>query len=350
MSAVSRRCTLVLPGLLDLPAQESTEALTEAGPLPALELLLARARRGGFGRAGLEAVLYELFEADFATDRDLPVAATTYQADRMQPAPGWCLRADPVHLVPDRDHLVLLGPEALGLSQAEADQLAQELTRFFAEDGWRLEAATPTRWYLHLPEAPQIRTYDLPGVRGKAIRPFLPTGKEGKQWHRIMNEVQMVLHASVVNRERLAMGRLPVSSLWFWGGGALCGLGHSRWSQLWSDEPVGQGLAQFSCTPRQALPAGAQDWLQQANAPGEHVIVLDALREAWQGEGMEAWQQALQTLHQGWFVPLLEALRQRRLDQLTLYSCDGQQFSVSPSALKRWWKRPAAVTRYSQSD
>jgi hypothetical protein len=186
-------------------------------------------------------------------------------------------------------------------------------------------------------------------VRGKAIRPFLPTGAEGKHWHRIMNEVQMVLHASTVNRERQAMGQLPVSSLWFWGGGALCGLGHSRWSQLWSDEPVGQGLAQFSCTPRQGLPAGAEDWLQQASAPGEHMIVLDALREIWQGEGMTAWQPALQALQQEWLAPLLEALRQRHLDRLTLYTCDGQQFTLSPSGLKRWWKRPAAVERYRRS-
>ena len=182
-------------------------------------------------------------------------------------------------------------------------------------------------------------------MRGKAIRPFLPTGAECKDWHRLMNEVQMVLHASAVNRDRQAMGQLPVSSLWFWGGGALCGLGHSRWSQLWSDEPVGQGLAQFSCTPRQGLPDGARHWLQQATAPGEHVIVLDALREAWQGEGMASWQQALQALQHDWIAPLLEAVRQRDLDRLTVYTCDGQSFSLSAAGLKRWWKRPVKYGR-----
>lgn len=312
MNPVDRHLTLVLPGLLD-----------EAGvSLPALEKVLARSDRRK-ARAGFEAVLFELFGVEIEPSRDLPVAAVGYVSDVGRVPGGYCLRADPVHLVPDRDHLVLVDGAMLRLSQAEAEHLVAELNVHFAADGWRWKAPAPTRWYLTLPEAPALRTYPLSTVTGKAIRDFLPLGPQGKRWHAIMNEVQMLLHAAEVNRQRETLGQISVSSVWFWGGGTVPAVGHSRWSQVWSVDPVSRGLAELSHTPHSAVPADAQAWLREAAAPGEHLLVLETPA----------------ALHEDWLAPLLAALRGRTLNSLTLHACNGQVFHLTRAGLRRWWRR-----------
>lgn len=345
---VTRSVTLVIPGLLDLPVAESKSAFAHLGRLSALELFFSRAKRQAFSGAGLETVLFDLFDVERSSAVDKPVAATTYAADTGQTSTGWCLRADPVHLVPDRDQLVLMMPEILSLSQPEADRLVADINVLFAEDGWRLEAGTPTRWYLHLPNDPQLRTYDISQVRSRAIRDFLPTGVNGKQWHRIMNEVQMVLNTSVVNIERQSAGQLPVSSLWFWGGGKTPEIGHGRWSKLWSAEPVSLGLATLSSTPRKAMPDSAVEWLQTVISPGEHLLVLDDLQRAWQCDGVETWEQCLRAIENDWLSPFMGALRQGELTELSLCTCQGHRFTLTRAGLKRWWRRKRMLSTYCE--
>jgi len=344
-----RRCTLVLPGLLDLPAAERESAFAETGRLPELEWFFSRAQMQDFSGAGIEAVLFALFDVTVSPDADLPVAAAGYAGDTGQSATGWCLRADPVQLIPDRDQLVLMGPETLSLSRTEADRLTADLNTQFAQDGWHIEAVTPTRWYLHQADAPMLRTYRLAQVRGQAIGEYLPSGADGKQWHRLMNEVQMVLHISAVNQERQAAGQPSVSSLWFWGGGEIPAIPpankNSWWSQVWSNEPVSLGLAVLSGTPHKDVPENAATWLSTTILPGEHLIVLDDLSRCWQEEEMATWVQQVRTLNREWMTPLLDALRRNEIGELVLYACNGKKFTLSRAGSGRWWRRkkPLAV-------
>ncbi|MCF6337494.1 MAG: hypothetical protein L3J84_06025 [Gammaproteobacteria bacterium] len=346
-----RRCTLVLPGLLDLPPAERESVFAQVGRLPELECFFSRAQKHRFSGASFEAVLFALFDVRIPTDVDLPVAAVGYMGDTGQSATGWCLRADPVQLIPDRDHLVLMGPESLSLSQAEADLLVADLNAQFAQDGWHIEAATPTRWYLHQSDTPRLRTYDLTQVRGRAIGEYLPGGADGKQWHRLMNEVQMVLHISAVNQRRQTAGQPPVSSLWFWGGGETpaipSGNTDSQWSQVWSNEPVSQGLVALSNianTARKGLPENAATWLSAAHSPGKHLLVLDDLLRCWQNGEMEGWVQWVRAFNREWMLPLLNALRRNEIDELSLYACNGNQFTLSRTGLRRWWRRKKALS------
>ena len=343
-----RRCTLVLPGLLDLPPAERAAVFAQMERLPELEWFFSRAQKQRFSGANLEAVLFALFEAVLPTDADLPVASVGYVGDTGQAAKGWCLRADPVQLIPDRDQLVLMRPESLSLSQVEADLLVSDLNTQFAQDGWHLETATPTRWYLHQSDIPRLRTYRLEQVCGRAIGEYLPGGVDGKQWHRLMNEVQMVLHTSTVNQERQAIGQAAVSSLWFWGGGETPtippGNTGNQWSQVWSNEPVSLGLAVLSGTRRTDLPENAATWLNTTTSPGEHLLVLDDLLRDWQGGEIGSWTQQVQAVNREWILPLLNALRRSEIDELTLYTCNGSKFILSRAGLKRWWRRKKSLT------
>jgi hypothetical protein len=304
-----------------------------------LEWFFSRAQRRSTSVADFAAVLFALFDVAVEEDCDLPVAAVSYVGDAGRSAAEWCLCADPVQLIPDRDKLVLMGPETLSLTQAEANQLVSELNTQFAQEGWHIEALTPTRWYLHLPGAPGLHTSSLARVRAQPIGDYLPSGVNGKHWHRLMNEVQMVLHGSIVNQERQTSGQPPISSLWFWGGGEVPTIEHSRWSKLWSDEPLSLGLAELSSTPRRNLPANATAWLDTAISPGDHLMVLDSLWHTWQRGEMSVWTEQVRALNHEWIAPLLHALRSNQISELTLHTCTGDRFTLSRSGFRRWWRR-----------
>ena len=355
-----KSCTLVVPGLLNQSYEERSQEdrgvrCGNNSSLKELENFLAKSRQESHDPVGFEKVLFNLFDVTASADQAYPVAPVCYLADAdtvsNDNVMGWCLRADPVYLTPDRDELVLSGPEILSLVMSEAEHLATELNVLFKEDGWRLEATTSTRWYLHMSEDPQIITSDLSQARGRSISQYLPGGPEGKQWHRIMNEVQMVLHTSEVNIERQSHGQLPVSSLWFWGGGKLPEFGHSTWSQVWSNEILSCGLAKVTRTPCFSAPENAKTWLSQVNAPGEHLIVCDGFASFNEGPQQEqndpdAWCKVLQEFENEWLIPLLEALRNGELDQLTLNPCDGRTFSLTKSRLKYWWRWRKPIQSY----
>jgi hypothetical protein len=353
-SSYRHSCTLVVPGLLNFSSEDYENYCEDNLQLNGLELFLARAKPQSVSGSGFEEVLFELFN-QASIGRPYPIAPVCYLADANvvgnNGPTGWCLRADPVQLTPDRDDLVLSGPEGLSLSMPEAKHLATELNVLFEDDGWRLEAKTATRWYLHLPEDPQITTSDLSQVRSQSIGGFLPGGPEGKQWHRIMNEVQMVLHASKVNSERQSHGQLPVSSLWFWGGGKLPEFGHSNWSQVWSDEVLSLGLAKVTRTPCFSVPENSKSWLNQVNSPGEHLIICDDYflqNKAQQQNDTDAWCKALQKFEYEWLSPLLEALRNGDIDQLTINPCGGKIFSLTKNRLKYWWRRRKPIQSYGR--
>lgn len=351
MSNAERNCSLVIPSLLDLPTAECKAAFDAMGRLPELECFFSRAEQTSFGRNGLEAILFELYGVPVEAHRDLPVAAVSYPVDSKAVAPGFCMYADPVHLTPDRDQLVLIGPESLDLSVVEVERLVQELNTFFAEDGWRIEALTPQRWYLHASRAPELRTYDLAQVRGQSINDFLPRGAHGKQWHGIMNEIQMLLHTSSVNIERQASGKFPVSSLWFWGSGEMPIMEshkETRWCDVWSNEVLSAGLALLTGIPEHKLPDNADDWLDKANGPGEHLLVMDDLLIQWQQHDGDAWQQAVQSLQKEWIAPLLDALRNKTINRLTIYTGDGKRFTLTRRVLNRWWRRRRLLLQFCQ--
>ena len=138
------------------------------------------------------------------------------------------LRADPVHLAPDRDTALLHAPEALGLDRAESDALVGALAGFVAADGLRLHAASPERWYLvgpGLPASPlpppqsvsgrRLADLDAGGDPGPA--PGTGAGLAPAALRGLASELEMLLHGHPVNAARRAGGRPPVTGLYFHG-------------------------------------------------------------------------------------------------------------------------------------
>jgi hypothetical protein len=337
---------LLLPGLFGLPAPESGPAATPSG-LAALETLLARAQRRTLSTHAFEALLFSLFGAEVPAQGDLPVAAVTRVLDLGIVDDGWWLRADPVHLSPRRDQLVLTDGYALDITQDEATRLAGEISETYAADGWTVKAPRPSRWYIKPVRTPEVSTAPISEVIGRDIHPYLPRGPEAKAWHTILNETQILLHASKVNEERERAGKLPVNSLWFWGGGRLPRVRAVKWGGLWSTEPVSLALARLTETPTHSTPVDFSDWQRRVTAAGTHLIVLDALRAPALYRDVDAWTAIIEELERNWFAPLLDALRNRSLESVSLSTDSGQAFELTASQARRWWrfKKPLATHR-----
>lgn len=327
--------TLVVPGVVGLP-EISPRRYAAKLSARALERWLARADAGPGGVGGLDDLLLALFGVR-AHGMDPPLAAVTAAVDLGRECPGSWLRADPVHLRADRDTLVLEGGETLALSREEASRLVAELAQVFLPRGWRLHLGAAQRWYVQLPDAPAVRTHPPSRAVGKDVRPYLPEGDQAPLWHALMNEAQMQLSLSPVNEERLAKGKPAVNSVWFWGGGGAPKV-LSPCDVLWCDHVVGVGLAAIAGADRRGVPGGADTWLQEAG-PGKHVIVLESAEAALRALDARGWQTALQHLDAQWISPLLTALGRARLGAVTLVTGAGTNYTVTPAAARRWWRR-----------
>lgn len=293
---------LIVPRLLEAP---------QGTRLPALELLLARARST---MSDPQDILAWLGEA-FGVEEPLPAGALTAGT------PGFWLRADPVHLRVVGDSLVLV--PVSGLAVAEAQQLVDALNRHFAGmHEFRFEH--PDRWVMRT-EPAQLDAAPPAEVAGKDIDAHLPGG----EWPALLNEIQMALHDHPVNERR----EIPVNSVWLWGPGELPKSAACSWRSVTADDPVALGLARMAGIGRRTPPRDAQAWLESMPEDGRHLVVLEAAHE---------------TLEARWFAPLLAALRGGRVGMLTLHAPEaGLSFEAARADLRRFWRRARAVASHA---
>ncbi|MGC1952365.1 MAG: hypothetical protein WA970_07315 [Gammaproteobacteria bacterium] len=345
--AHTRELTLFVPGLLG-PASAPAEAITEGLAVPALEQLFSYGEPFGTPWIGnsLEGWLCQLLDFAPAQGEDWPVAALTYAFDAEASADHWYLRADPVHLRADLTKLVLLDASALSLSRAEAEALAGEINAHYQAQAWRLEVAHPARWYVRLHRAPRICTQPMSAAMGAAeLAALLPEGDEAPGWRRRLNEIQMLLHASPINEAREARGALPVNSVWFWGGGRLPPAPKVAWQQLWSRDSLSAALARHVGIGHEARPETAAQWLDRAAAT-HHLMIFEQGDALCRRFDIEGWRAYVDSLHRDWCLPLVEALRQRRLHRLALLTESGEGFYLTPSLLRRWWRRRRPLRQF----
>jgi hypothetical protein len=229
--SVMRSLLLFLPRSLRVAAEEAPSL----EPAPALRRLLSRARATRFARQDQEATLLQAFGV--VRQHDWPVAPLTWLGDGGSADERFWLRADPVHLRAERDALVLVDASRLKLEGAAVDSLVGSLNAHFDRDGLRFHAPAPARWYVSLPQAPDVATCPLSDVAGRSVNPLLPHGKDALTWHRRWNEVQMLLHEHPINQAREAAGEPSINSVWFWGGGTLPRVERRGFACVWGHDP-----------------------------------------------------------------------------------------------------------------
>lgn len=311
---------LVVPGLLGhLPR------LGEIGELPRfpnLERLLTRGDQRS-AAVGYSETLFDLFGVACVPEQDLPTAAICYQAESgVEPLGDACVfHADPIHLRPDQDRLLAFDFHAQPLTLDEAGEFSAAFNQHFAEDGLKLLTPHPLRWYLVVEQCPALNTRSLDAVLGRNIDLFLPQGDDARRWRGWMNELQMLFHSLPINAVRQNQGQLPVSGLWFSGGGLL-------------PRESTQGFARIEGECQ--LPLGLQTL---ANAQDDRQLLLDhAPGRAVFDANVEDWLKAVQAVD--------ARLGGLMTQSLVLHPCEGRAWQWQPNHRYRFWRRSKQLSSW----
>jgi hypothetical protein len=248
-----------------------------------------------------------------------------------------------------RDRLIVVPSAAFTLARAEADELVGDLNRHFAES-LSLQAIEPERWCARLADDFAFDAGAPIEAAGRDVDLSLRIGGEaGRRWSRLLNEIQMLLHAHPVNEAREARGEPTVNSLWLWGVGRLPRVAQSYWQSVSAADPLALGLARLSGARQRPLPASAQAWLERSPEDGRHLVLLDSLRAPLALGQTAEYRERIDALENEWFAPLLAALRAGRIGMVTVHVPDslGASFETIRGDLRRFWRRPRALERYS---
>jgi len=344
----SRKITLLIPGLLGPDNVKHTPGALDNLDLNELALMLSRGQ-GSVSAYDFVSSLFNQFEITRQPDQDWPVAALTALTDldegRADVVSSSLFRADPVHLKADRDRVVMFGNRHLNVTLDESNQLAQEFNQLFAEDGVKLLTPKPTRWYLAINQSPRITTTELSLTIGQDIHPLLPQGEDGLYWHRLLNEAQMLFHTSRVNQRREAQGLPMINSVWLWGGGRLPAAKALSWQGVWSNESLAGALASYHSIETGSAPASAEDWLEQVDG-GDHLVVLDGVTDVVQFEDIGRWRDFIEAVSQEWIAPLITALKEGTVEQVTLETGQGERYRLTAKQLRRWWRRAKPIATF----
>jgi hypothetical protein len=303
--------TLFLPGL-------ETLAHAEAPRLPALELLLARARAG----AGM--CCWSMLAARAGGDlRRWPVAPVSALADFGR-APAACLRVEPLGMDAEQRGAFRLRAPALEITADEAQALAQAFNATFAADGVRLEVATPARWYLWQEgAAAPWQGFDVPPLLlDPAQRPAPPE----PALRRLLSEAEMLFFSHPVNAARGARGAPLVAGLHPWGGGRL-------------DSPAGAALGAAADGP--AMNAAGEPYLEGLRRlgalPPQSVARHERLAWPVAPESLDA--AALPGIDRDFIAPMLARMRRSPGSRLRLATARAEH-TLRGADLLKFWRRP----------
>lgn len=304
--------------LLALPADSALSALLAVAQVRQLEM-------------PLEAVLCEQY--GLSPLPDYPIAAIAADADGLQVGQAYWLRADPVHLLLQRDSFSLSEPVPLVVEQAHAEIIMADLNRHFNAQGMHFMLGNSGAWYLRLDKQPQVQT-TLPAVAlDRNIYQFMPAGADASQWLAFMNEVQMLLHDHHVNDARESLQQPAINSVWFSGGGVLpTPAQHTDTNQLlMADSPLYHGLAHF---------VGAI--IMPADMPWAELL-------AQQCKELRLLMPVQHVADDKLFKRLLDALKAKKIQQLIVnLGCYDKTLIVSltPSDRFKFWRKRKALASY----
>lgn len=250
--------------------------------------------------------------------RGWPMAAICRQSEAGDARGSTWLRADPAFIRPELMGARLMAWGNLGLSPEEADQFLAPLRPVFGDAGFPISRTSSERWYLQLPMEVRLPEFALPvDALGGQLLAHLPEGEAGRRWRVLGNEAQVILHNHPLNAARVAAGKTPVNSLWFWGAGRLPDSLQSQiGSVLNADEEL---LALAQLAGLRLKPAEAGD------------VLLDLRRE-------RDWC-AVEHSH---LRPALASLRHRHA-RVVLDFADGAAFCIEPGQHWRLLRRPLSA-------
>ncbi len=348
----ANRLHLLIPFALPSAAEASTAL--HALDIPALEKLLARATL-------VERVIGEDFQRTLpherwvarqfgalptgnAADDEAPLAPYMLLADGGTPGDAVWACVQPVHVRVAHDHLVLIDPASLELTDADAATLLNIARPLIEELGVRIEAPHPARWYLSSDLFGTLAGASPLRASGRNIEIWLPheahTGERSRAWMKLQNEVQMAWFEHPVNEAREARGLPAVNSIWFHAQGVAQPV-VSPFARVLSDAAATRGLA-LAARAATGAPPRSFAALGLSDAPDTTLVELDPFSAPYIEQDWARWNAAFAELERDWFAPALAALQAGELHELGLTLCGDTgsvTLTVTRSDLRKFWRR-----------
>lgn len=276
---------------------------------------------------------------------DYPIAAIAASVDGTDVSAAYWLRADPVHLVLQRDCFTLGEPVPVQVKPEHARPMIASLNQHFNQDGLTFLMGDSGAWYLRVAQEPGIQT-TLPAVAiGKNIYQFMPQGVASAKWLSVLNEVQMLLHEHAANLARESIGEVAVNSIWLSGGGRLPSAIRSQndTSLLVADSEFYQGVAKWADMPCQSVPDSLECLLDEA---GQRPHVRLQLSE------LQLMDDVRGNLRQSsWWSAMLQALKSKKIQQLTINLGLYEKTlvaEVKPIDLYKFWRSAKPILSFLQ--
>ncbi|MEC5161085.1 hypothetical protein RCH08_002228 [Janthinobacterium sp. CG_S6] len=339
-----KQLTLALP--FALPPAELAADLQRAMQAPALAALLSRThehRLTAFDNSTRvlphEAWLAHALGLAGAPDgpaAGVPLAPAVMRGFGQAPAAGYWLLVHPVHVQIARNHLLMSDQRQLPLDEADARALFDAARPYFDEIGKPLLYGDAHTWFVRADDWGGLRTASPDAATGQNLTAWMPEGEQARASRKLQNEVQMLWHEHPVNVARQARGLAPVNSFWLWGGADAAPAAAPAPLLLSADCPP--WLAALAAPPRR--PAELAAVLGRADE--RTLVALGGLVGAGLGADWSHWLLQMQRLEQEWFAPLLAALKNGSLGQLTLMLSNRDayaEFSGSKQAQRKFWRK-----------
>lgn len=325
---------------------------------PVLSSLFRAFRRHKTDGSGLERSLFS--DLGLSDKDELPMARYRFLAHQNHSAstsattePDTMLVcADPVHCeVGMKD--ISLTQTIDDLGREESLELMTTLNQHFSEDGLCFLLDDDLHWYVSLPQQEHFQSTVTKDVIGKNIFSYLPRS-ETRNWQKIQNEVQMLLHLSSLNQTREMAGLPSVNSLWFWGGGA--GFDpDNTFNTVFGGESIGRSIAKAAACNWKVLPEQGRDIVEFVvnsknsaldntfNTGLDTIVILEQLVKPALVNDIHSWQQQVNSIEDRYIKPLMQAWDNGEIE-LTIDTCNGQKITpMQPSAWK-FWKKKAGVS------
>ena len=239
MAQETPRLTIIFPGLFDLIAEQDHE--TFCGEFPALARLINRGAIESDNLLNFESAIAHAFAINTGQGAPFNIVELTAEVDEISYNDG-LMRADPVHLRADNTQLRLFTGPNFEPTMSEATQLLSELRVLFPELEFHCGRYSG-RWYIKFPEPLAFTTAAPSALQQLPIENYLPSGKDARQVHFLMNEIQMALHQSTLNQRRESCGMVPINSIWLWGGGAKIETRRPEPLSVWGDDVTAHALS-----------------------------------------------------------------------------------------------------------
>lgn len=292
-----------------------------------------RLSRGRVSRRPLQGeLMQEVLTMLGVTPPDSGLAALRQWGQTGKRVAGWCAAADPVHLETRLHHLRLNAlPESL-VGESHVHRLFATLQAELGKDSGITFSHVGACGYIQSEQPMAVAAVSAIKAHGAMPDEFTPRGDAAKNFHRLLGELQLLLHDHDVNRERADAGLPVINSLWLWGGGEAPRPplpSADALPLLVADEPLLTGY--WLCHRGAVRPWSREpaDWRGQSTA-GFVAVAPHAADGDAAGQARDADDDVLR---------LLRMLAVGRIHSLTIRSADDLQVDLRRSDAFRFWRR-----------